>query len=156
MKKNRRKITVDGNKYVWWYRIGAGLCVVTISPFGDKTSRIRIEFKDAECDCDYGYGFKFPLYVELEKDRKRCHLKLIEPGMAALLTMYLSKKNCLKHEKKLLYMDINCLWIWDITSFGLKMELIFKADHSHFSIPTYGGQSCKTIIQHIIIEGTQS
>ncbi len=101
MKKNRRKITVDGNKYVWWYRIGAGLCVVTISPFGDKTSRIRIEFKDAECDCDYGYGFKFPLYVELEKDRKRCHLKLIEPGMAALLTMYLSKKKLFKTRKEI-------------------------------------------------------
>lgn len=101
MKRTRRKITVDGNKYVWWYGIGAGLCVVTVSPFEDKTSKVRIEFKDTECDCDYGYGFTFPLHVELEKDRERRRLKLIEPGMAALLTMYLSQKELFKTRKEI-------------------------------------------------------
>ena len=52
MKKNRRIITVDGNKYVWWYEIGVGLSVVTVSPFEDKTSKVRIEFRDTEHDCD--------------------------------------------------------------------------------------------------------
>ena len=101
MKKNRRTITVDGNKYVWWHEIGAGLSVVTISPFEDKTSKVRIEFQDTECDCDYGYGFTFPLYVELEKDREQRSLKLIEPGMAALLTMYLSQRERFKTRKEI-------------------------------------------------------
>ena len=77
MKKNKRIITVDGNKYVWWYKIGIGLSVVTVSPFEDKTSKVRIVFKDTEHDCDYGYVFVFPLYVELEKDREQSCLKFM-------------------------------------------------------------------------------
>ncbi|MDE7320982.1 MAG: hypothetical protein K2N46_14795 [Lachnospiraceae bacterium] len=101
MKKNRRTITVDGNKYVWWYGTGAGLCAVTISPFEDKTSRVRIKFQDTECDHDYRYGFTYPLYVELEKDRGQRRLKLIEPGMAALLTMYISRRELFKTRKEI-------------------------------------------------------
>ena len=101
MKKNRRTITVDGNRYVWWYGVGAGLCVVAISPFEDKTSKICIEFQDTECDCDYGYCFTFPLYVELEKDREQRRLKLIQSGMAALLTMYLSQRERFKTRKEI-------------------------------------------------------
>ncbi len=101
MKKNRRTITVDGNKYVWWYKIGAGLCIVTVSPFEDKTSKVCTEFKDTECDCDYGYGFTFPLYVELEKDGEQCRLKLIDPRMAALLTMYLFQRKLFKTRKEI-------------------------------------------------------
>lgn len=101
MKKNRRKITVDGNKYVWWYRIDPGLCVVTVSPFEDKTSKIRIEFKDTTCDCDYGYCFTFPLYVELEKDREQSRLKLIEPGMATLLVTCLFQRELFQTRKEI-------------------------------------------------------
>lgn len=101
MKKNRRTITVDGNKYVWWYRIDAGLCVVTVSPFEDKTSKIHIEFKDTKCDCDYGYCFTFPLYVELEKDREQSHLKLIEPGMATLLVTCLFQRELFQTRKEI-------------------------------------------------------
>ena len=101
MKKNKRIITVDGNKYVWWYKIGIGLSVVTVSPFEDKTSKVRIVFKDTEHDCDYGYVFVFPLYVELEKDRGQRRLKLIEPGMAALLTMYISRRELFKTRKEI-------------------------------------------------------
>lgn len=101
MKKNKRIITVDGNKYVWWYKIGIGLSVVTVSPFEDKTSKVRIVFKDTEHDCDYGYVFVFPLYVELEKDREQSCLKLIEPGMVALLTMYLSQRELFRTRKEI-------------------------------------------------------
>lgn len=109
MKKNRRTITVGGYKYVWWYGIGAGLSVVTISPFRDRTSKVRIEFQDTECDGDYGYCFTFPLYVELEKDRERCSLKLIEPGMVSLLTMYLSKKELFKAQKEITFQGYEIL-----------------------------------------------
>ena len=101
MQKNRRTITVDGKKYVWWYRIDAGLCVVTVSPFEDKTSKIRIEFKDTKCDCDYGYCFTFPLYVELEKDREQSRFKLIEPGMAALLAACLFQRELFQTRKEI-------------------------------------------------------
>ena len=97
MKKNRRTITVDGNKYVWWYRIDAGLCVVTVSPFEDKTSKIRI----TKCDCDYGYCFAFPLYVELEKDREQSRLKLIEPEMATLLVTCLFQRELFQTRKEI-------------------------------------------------------
>lgn len=102
MKKNRRAIIVAGNNYVWWYRVGAGLCAVTISPFDDKTSRVRIEFQDTECDGDYGYSFTFPLYVELEKGGEQHRLKLIGPGMAALLTLYLSHRELFKVRKEII------------------------------------------------------
>lgn len=102
MKKSRRTITVDGNKYVWWYKIGAGLSVVIISPFRDKTTRARIEFQDTERNCDYGYCFTFPLYVVLEKNGERYGLKLIEPGMAALLAMYLSHRELFKARKEII------------------------------------------------------
>ena len=101
MKKNRRNITVGGNKYVWWYRIDAGLCVITVSPFEDKTSKIHIEFKDTKCDCDYGYCFTFPLYVELEKDGEQSRLKLIEPGMAALLITSLFQRALFQTRKEI-------------------------------------------------------
>ena len=101
MKKNRRNITVGGNKYVWWYRIDAGLCVITVSPFEDKTSKIHIEFKDTKCDCDYGYCFTFPLYVELEKDREQSRFKLIEPGMASLLAACLCQRELFQTRKEI-------------------------------------------------------
>ena len=101
MKKNRRTITVDGKKYVWWYKIRASLCIITVSPFEDKTARVCIAFNDTECDGDYGYGITFPLYVELEKDGEQHRLKLIDPKMAALLTMYLFQKELFKPRKEI-------------------------------------------------------
>ena len=101
LKRNRRKITVGGKQYVWWYGIGAGLCTATVSPFEDKTSKVRVAFKDTTCDCG-GCGFAFPLYVELEKEQERRRLKLIEPGTAALLTMYLSKRGLFKTRKEVI------------------------------------------------------
>ena len=101
MEKKTRKITIDGNKYVWWHKIRAGLCMVTVSPFEDKTSMIHVEFKDTKCDCDYGYGFTFPLYVELEKDGEQSRFKLIEPGMATLLATCLSQKGLFQTRKEI-------------------------------------------------------
>lgn len=47
MKKNRRVLTVNGNQYVWWRGIGEGFTSVILSPFEDKTSKVKVEFRDA-------------------------------------------------------------------------------------------------------------
>lgn len=67
----------------------------------NHSSRVRIKFQDTECDHDYRYGFTFPVYVELEKDREQRRLKLIEPGMVALLTMYISRRELFKTRKEI-------------------------------------------------------
>lgn len=102
MKKNRRIITVNESRYVWWYGISPGLTIVTISPFEDKTSRVRVEFQDTEHDCDYIYCFTFPLTIELKKDEEQHYLKLIEPKMAAFLTEYLSQRELFKTRKQII------------------------------------------------------
>lgn len=93
MKKNRRVLTVNGNQYVWWHGIGEGLASVTLSPFEDKTSKVKVEFRDAAYQCVSRNSYTFPLYFELEKDCKRRTLKLLESGMAALLAAELSKRD---------------------------------------------------------------
>ncbi|MDE7185037.1 MAG: hypothetical protein K2O40_11330 [Lachnospiraceae bacterium] len=99
MKKNRRVITVNGNKYVWWHGIGKGITSVTISPFEDKTSKAEVEFRDPANQCESRNSYTFPLYFELEKDSERRTLKLIEPGMAALLAAALSKRDVFQPRK---------------------------------------------------------
>lgn len=101
MKKNRRTITVNGKQYVWWYGIGEGLTMVIISPIEDKTSKVEVKFQDAEYRWEYTNSFTFPLYLELEKDNEHRSLKLIEPGMAALLTAYLAQKSIFKSRKQI-------------------------------------------------------
>ena len=44
MQKNRRTITVDGNKYVWWYRKDAGLCDVTVQNTGKSVYHYSFAF----------------------------------------------------------------------------------------------------------------
>lgn len=100
-KKNRRTITVNGNQYVWWYGINEGLTSIIISPFEDKISKIKIKFQDAAYHWEYKNSFTFPLYIELEKDGKQRNLKLIEPGIVALLTSYLSQKNMFKSRNQM-------------------------------------------------------
>ncbi len=100
MKKKYRVITINENKFVWWYGVSAGMSALTISPFEDKTSRAVIEFRDS--GHNYKYDIIFPLYFELEKDGERRGLKTIEPGMAALLAMYLSQMEMFKTRKQLI------------------------------------------------------
>lgn len=78
------------------------MSVVAISPFDDKTSKVRIEFRDRECNSDYGYCYTFPISVELEKNGERSCLRLIEPGMAALLTEYLLQRKLFKTRKQII------------------------------------------------------
>lgn len=99
MKKKYRVITVNGNKYVWWYNIGAGVSAVTVSPLMDKTSKVVVEFRDTEHK--YKYDIIFPLYLELEKNGERRGLKTIEPGKAALLAMYLLQREMFETRKQI-------------------------------------------------------
>ncbi len=100
MKKKFRVITINENKFVWWYGVSAGMSALTISPFEDKTSRAVIEFRNS--GHKYKYDIIFPLYFELEKDGERRGLKTIEPGMAALLAMYLSQMEMFKTRKQII------------------------------------------------------
>lgn len=101
MKKNRRVLTVNGNKFVWWHGIGEGFASVTLSPFEDKTSKARVEFRDFSYQYESCNSFTFPLYFEVEKDCKRGSLKVIEPGMAALLAAGLCERDVFQPRKQL-------------------------------------------------------
>lgn len=48
MKRKVRTITVNQQKFVWWYSIGEHETVVKLSPLADKTSVINVVFGDIE------------------------------------------------------------------------------------------------------------
>lgn len=53
MKRKVRTITVNGQKFVWWYSICEHETVLHFSPFEDKTSMISVVFADIK-DSLYG------------------------------------------------------------------------------------------------------
>ena len=53
MKRKVRTITVNGQKFVWWYLIREHETIVKLSPYADKTSVISVVFSDIK-DILYG------------------------------------------------------------------------------------------------------
>ncbi|MDE5763916.1 MAG: hypothetical protein K2I00_03015 [Ruminococcus sp.] len=94
MKRKTRTITVNDNKYVWWYRVGAGLAEINLSPVNDKTSVITVNFlcDNAEITDKYekyiGIG-KYPEYITVQKDYSLCDIKTVSPKMAAFILSHL-------------------------------------------------------------------
>lgn len=85
MKRKTRIITVNDEKFVWWYKIG-NVTEVKFSPIDDKTSTITVAFP-----CDSKFNEEFVISICMTKeDEKRC-IKVIEPQMAGLLLSYISE-----------------------------------------------------------------
>ena len=86
MKRWTRTITVNDKKYVWWCRIDTNDTHLVLSPEGDKTSTISVDFTDK---CSDG---EFNMSVVLKKDGTEKTIKIFEPAMAGLVLPYLQEQ----------------------------------------------------------------
>lgn len=115
MKRKTRTITVNSGKYVWWYNLGAGLAEINLSPIGDKTSVITVNFlcNDTEiadeCEKYIGIG-KYPEYVTIQQS----DIKTISPAMAAFILSHLNTDDFVKR-KHLTYSGFDLLSEWGFT-----------------------------------------
>ena len=92
MKRKTRTITVNGKKYIWWWGIINDTTSLFLSPEGDKTSTISVDFTDKCISGEFNMG------VILQKDGTEKTVKIIEPAMSGLIIPYLqndfvSRKN---------------------------------------------------------------
>lgn len=109
MKRKTRTITVNGLKYVWWYRLGAGLAEINLSPIDDKMSVITVNFlcDDTEiadeCEKYIGIG-KYPEYVTIQQS----DIKTVSPAMAAFILSHLNPDDFVKR-KHIIYNGFDLL-----------------------------------------------
>lgn len=112
MKRKTRTITVNGNKYVWWYSLGAGLAEINLSPADDKTSVITVNFWcdnteiTDKCEKYIGIG-KYPKYVTIQKN----DIKTISPAMTAFILSHLKSDNFISR-KHITYSGLDLLAEW--------------------------------------------
>ena len=83
MKRKTRTITVNNKKYVWWWNVYYDATSLFLSPEGDKTSTISVDFTDK---CSNG---EFNMSVVVRKDGTEKTVKIVEPAMAGLVLPYL-------------------------------------------------------------------
>ncbi|MBR1554454.1 MAG: hypothetical protein IJ644_03550 [Oscillospiraceae bacterium] len=85
MKRKFRIITVNHQKYAWWFSFQHGV-KLHFSPQQDKTAGITVDFPSETSDDFYAV---FPLFISMQKAGISCRIKLIEPKMSSLLIAYL-------------------------------------------------------------------
>ncbi len=93
MKRKTRTITVNNKKYVWWWDIINYTTSLFLSPEGDKTSTISVDFTDK---CING---QFNMSVIVRKDGTEKAVKIVEPAMAGLILPYLQEQGIFKTRK---------------------------------------------------------
>ena len=90
MKRKVRTISLNNQKFAWWYNISEHVTIVKISPLHDKTSIIRIKFPDIVCSDYWG---TYNESVVISKDDTQYCVKIVEPKMAGLLLSYFIARN---------------------------------------------------------------
>lgn len=86
MKRKTRTITVNDKKYIWWNSLINDTTSLILSPEGDKTSTVSVDFTDK---CING---EFNMSVVLKKDGAEKTVKIFEPAMAGLVLPYLQEQ----------------------------------------------------------------
>ncbi len=120
MKKKIRDISVNGEKYVYWYKRNRNTSTLNISPKEDKTTKISIVFdivvpEEEKRYCSGFYG------VECIKDNEIVRLSVGEPKFVSFVIDYFVRTNSFVKNKvkivdgiKLLndfgYTEIKPLW----------------------------------------------
>ncbi|MDE6425184.1 MAG: hypothetical protein K2K89_03480 [Ruminococcus sp.] len=92
MKRKTRTITVNNKRYVWWWGVYYDSTELYLSPEGDKTSVIRVDFIDKCINNPYDIGWQFNMSVIIRKDGTEKTVKIIEPAMSGLLLPYLQEQ----------------------------------------------------------------
>jgi len=126
VKRKVRTITVNGQKFVWWYSICEHETTVHLSPLEDKTSVISVVFADIE-DSLYGqYNERVVISWEVSYDLQyamilwnesitmymggtECCVAIVAPKMAGLLLTYFTKQDYFKTRKSITLNGYNLL-----------------------------------------------
>lgn len=93
MKRKTRTITVNGKKYVWWWDIINYTTSLFLSPKGDKTSTVSVDFTDKCISGEFNMG------VIVRKDGTEKTVKIVEPAMSGLILPYLQEHRSFKTRK---------------------------------------------------------
>lgn len=93
MGRKVRTISVNGQKFVWWYKISEQKTKVNVSPFGDKTSVVSIVFPDRDERPCYQSGFLYNESVVMTRGDEEYCVKIVAPKMAGLILTYLTEQN---------------------------------------------------------------
>ncbi|MCM1507537.1 MAG: hypothetical protein NC177_10455 [Ruminococcus flavefaciens] len=86
MKRKTRTVTVNGKRYVWWNGFINYTTSLFLSPEGDKTSTISVDFTDKCSDNEWNMS------VVIKKDGTERTVKIVEPAMSGLLLPYLQEQ----------------------------------------------------------------
>ncbi|MDE5584250.1 MAG: hypothetical protein K2J08_11175 [Ruminococcus sp.] len=93
MKRRTRTITVNGRKYVWWNSFINYTTSLFLSPEGDKTSTISVDFTDELVSGQFNMG------VIVRKGETEKSVKIVEPAMAGLVLPYLQEQEIFRPRK---------------------------------------------------------
>lgn len=104
MKKKLRAITLNGQKFAWWFAADQHETVLKLSPFEDKTTVASIVFSDRDIAVSWvvtGNPFwdqmrHYNESVVVLTEGTVCDFRLIGPKMAGLLLAYFIEKNLFK------------------------------------------------------------
>ncbi len=103
MKLKTRTITVNGKKYVWWWDIINYTTSLFLSPEGDKTSTVSVDFTD---ECKNG---EFNMSVVLKKNGAERTVKIVEPAMSGLVLPYLQEQETFIPRKNIVINGVELL-----------------------------------------------
>ncbi len=117
MKRKTRTITVNGKKYIWWWNVYYYTTSLFLSPEGDKTSTISVDFTDK---CING---EFNMSVVLKKDGTEKNVKIVEPAMAGLILPYLQEQRAFTTRKHIVIDGFELLEKMDYEVVGIKKGL---------------------------------
>lgn len=98
MKRKTRTITVNGKKYVWWWGSINYTTSLFLSPEGDKTTVISVDFTD-KC-----VNAEFNLAVTIRKDGIQKDITILNPAMSGLLLPYIQEHEIFVPHKQI-YID---------------------------------------------------
>ena len=121
MKRKVRTISVNNQKFVWWYNISESETTINISPFHDKTSIIRIKFSNM-ADVPIGTYYNenivisddtqqyisfhvTPPSVVISKDNMHDCVEIVAPKMVRLLISYFIARNDLFVTRKTIVLN---------------------------------------------------
>lgn len=99
--------------------MGAGLAEINLSPIGDKTSVVTVNFlcsdmKITDKSARYiGIG-KYPEYVTIQKGDNVCDMKTVSPAMTAFILSHLNPDDFVKR-KHIIYNGFDLLSEWGFT-----------------------------------------